>query len=126
MTDKPSEKWREFWILGNKCHPDGHIIPDKFKTGIPTIEIGALREAESEIENLRKQYLAEIDRLRELIMSDQEQAFNDLEAERAKSAKLLEALEHYECCHYCPVCGAADTEGEPARQAIAEYREGKK
>lgn len=24
-------KPREFWIMGNKCHPHGHIVPDNYK-----------------------------------------------------------------------------------------------
>ena len=30
---------REFWILGDKAHPAGHIVPDKYKDGIRVREV---------------------------------------------------------------------------------------
>ena len=33
---------REYWILGDRCHPDGYIVPDKYKRdGVRVIEKSA-------------------------------------------------------------------------------------
>lgn len=37
-------EWRTWWIAGDKAIPDGHIVPDKYLSGIQVIEIKALRE----------------------------------------------------------------------------------
>lgn len=35
---------KEYWILGDKAHPNGHIVPDKYKNGILCREVDPARD----------------------------------------------------------------------------------
>lgn len=111
---KPNSGARKFWILGNKAHPDGHIVPDKYKSGVHVIEKSAyndlalkLADAEKLIMNLR-----ESTRVRKLMV----EADKLVEA----SERLLERIDHN--------AGIGEYKGgpafvvEPLRKLVTEYR----
>lgn len=50
-----------FWIMGNKCHPDGSIVPDEYKKN------GTLYIHKQDYETLTKECEALADALRQTI-----------------------------------------------------------